>query len=175
MSKNVFVLHHLGMGDHFHCNGMVRFFLDGLSKDCCLYLFCWNRNKSNVEYLYRDDSRVVVIPIPDDINELDWVADYLDSFSESIDDVLVIGYDEFGKVKREYPEYTCDQCFYHQLDIPYEYRFNKFYYERDTEEEERVYDKLVGSDDPYVFLHDIPEKGYVIDENKINKNYCCSK
>ena len=27
MSKKIYILHHLGLGDHFHCNGVVRFLL----------------------------------------------------------------------------------------------------------------------------------------------------
>ena len=27
MSKDVFIYHHLGLGDHFHCNGVVRFLI----------------------------------------------------------------------------------------------------------------------------------------------------
>ena len=54
---------------------------------------------------------------------------------------------------------------------PYEHRFNKFYFEREPEEEERVFNKLVPEGKEYVFVHDNPSKEYIIDVNKIDPKY----
>jgi len=39
MNKQVYIYHHLGLGDHFHCNGVVRFLLNEKYKDFKVKLF----------------------------------------------------------------------------------------------------------------------------------------
>ena len=173
--KQLYVLHHLGMGDHLHCNGMIRHLLEENSNEIQnLSLFCWKRNYKNVEYMYRDEDRIIIIPLVDDQDEIKQVNEYINCpyASDFIKyEYHRIGYDKFREIKSQYPNLTCDQCFYKQLDIPYEYRFSKFYYERDLEEEERVFKKLVPEGKEYVFVHDNPHRDYIIDLDKIDSKY----
>ena len=163
--KKFYILHHLGMGDHLHCNGMVRHIRETLLPEWDICLFSWQRNFKNVEYMYRDDSSIEVVPLVDDVNEMWQVEDHVLEENQFVQEhqMLLIGYSNFPKIKTENPEYTCDQCFYKQIDIPYEHRFGKFYFEREPKEEERVFNKLVPEGKEYVFVHDNPSKGYTID------------
>ena len=171
--KKFYILHHLGMGDHLHCNGMVRHIRETLLPEWDICLFSWQRNFKNVEYMYRDDSSIEVVPLVDDVNEMWQVEDHVLEENQFVEEhqMLLIGYSNFPKIKTENPEYTCDQCFYKQIDIPYEHRFDKFYFEREPKEEERVFNKLVPEGKEYVFVHDNPSKGYTIDVDKIDQKY----
>lgn len=172
MSNKIYILHHLGMGDHIHCNGMVRHIRETM-KDWDVILFSWNRNLKNVKYMYRDDESIEVVSLMDDVDEL-WQANNIittDPESNEERRMLIVGFDSFAPIKKENPDYTCDQCFYKQLDIPFEYRFSKFSYDRESKEEQRVYDKLVPEGKEYVFVHDNPSNGYVIDRTKIDSKY----
>lgn len=177
-NKKIYILHHLGMGDHLHCNGLVRHLVEKLptDEDWDVVLFCWERNFKNVKYLYRDDDRIIVVPFENDTNEIFKARRVINQNSTYGNPLYThryyqIGYHEFRKIKSENPELTCDQCFYKQLDVPYEYRFDKFYYERDSEEEERVFKKLVPEGKEYVFVHDNPHRDYIIDLDKIDSKY----
>lgn len=46
-----YIHHHLGLGDHIICNGMVRYFYKKYKK---ILLFCYTHNYENVNYMYRD-------------------------------------------------------------------------------------------------------------------------
>ena len=39
ISQQVYIYHHLGLGDHFHCNGIVRFLLIDKYKNFKVRLF----------------------------------------------------------------------------------------------------------------------------------------
>ena len=57
------------------------------------------------------------------------------------------------------------KAFYHTAGIPYQVKFDDFYFERDYEEEDRVYKKLNPHGDKYVFVHDDIPRGFLIDVN----------
>ena len=58
-----YVYHHLGLGDHIICNGMVRYFKEIYGK---IKVFCKPHNYKNVEYMYRDDDNIEVLSIGED-------------------------------------------------------------------------------------------------------------
>jgi hypothetical protein len=53
------------------------------------------------------------------------------------------------------------------LDLPYEYRYTKCYWQRDLDEEERVYRKLAPQA-PFAFVHDDVSRGFVINTESIH-------
>lgn len=58
------LLHNLGLGDHFICNGLVR---ETLRTRCePIRLYCKNRNLPTVQFMYRDEPRIQVCPVEDD-------------------------------------------------------------------------------------------------------------
>ena len=66
MSKKIYILHHLGLGDHFHCNGVVRFLLKEKYKDTKVLLFAKQKYLEMVQFMYRDMHNLKVIPISND-------------------------------------------------------------------------------------------------------------
>jgi hypothetical protein len=54
------------------------------------------------------------------------------------------------------------------VNLPPNVRHEAFGLKRDMGEENRVFYKLNPSDEPYIFLHDSPERGYVIDRSHFN-------
>ena len=92
--KKFYILHHLGMGDHLHCNGMVRHIRETLLPEWDICLFSWQRNFKNVEYMYRDDSSIEVVPLVDDVNEMWQVEDHVLEENQFVEEhqMLLIGY-----------------------------------------------------------------------------------
>ena len=103
--------HHLGLGDHFVCNGLVNYF----SKLEKIDLICKKRNEPTVKTLYQDNNNVIVVPIPAQ-NEL------LESYNYSISKnqkILKIGFDKCD-IK------NWDRSFYSQVGLDFIERYRLF-------------------------------------------------
>lgn len=42
LGSDLYIYHHLGLGDMIHLNGMVRFLLSKLEPGCCVHVFAKN-------------------------------------------------------------------------------------------------------------------------------------
>jgi hypothetical protein len=157
---DVFVYHHLGLGDMIHCNGMVRWFAEELKQGCNVHVFCKSRNAAMTRWMYRDNPRILVEPLNENRKESQEVQRILRSQGST--NLIRIGHRPLRQLERTRRDLFFDQLFYLQAGIPYEYRFSKCHWERDFDEEERVFEKLAPAG-PYVFLHDDPSRGYSVD------------
>lgn len=152
-----YVYHHLGLGDHFICNGIVRHYYD-MHKQ--IKLFCKNHLRDNIEFMYRDLKNLEVLSFSDDQE----VEKYIYS-NDLNNDLIKIGFDKL-RSSMKYVE-TFDQGFYFGQKLPFEIRFEKFYIKRDKDQEKYVYNKFAKDLDQYIFVHDDPDRGMNIDLDKI--------
>ena len=83
---------------------------------------------------------------------------------------IKIGFENYQKTKNLNPDknfpWPCDIVFYKQFNIPFKYRFSKCYWKRDKKSEKRLFNKLVGNNQPYVFVHDDKDRNFLIDTKK---------
>ena len=165
MSKKIYILHHLGLGDHFHCNGVVRFLLKEKYKDTKVLLFAKQKYLEMVQFMYRDLHNLKVIPISND-EKIE--QEEINSYLNEGDKIERIGFDYF--LKNKHKNKTIDMLFYEQFNIDYSQRFNLTYWKRDTFNEEKLYNKLVHNKD-YIFIHDDPSRGFIIPEKFISKEF----
>ena len=114
-----YIYHHLGLGDHIICNGLVRHYKEIHGE---VTVFCKLHNHNNVQYMYRDDKKINILPIWDD----DVVINYI-SENNIEKDTIVVGH---GGMWR-FPNVRFDEAFYNTVELPFEYRFTKFYLKRD--------------------------------------------
>ena len=138
-----YVYHHLGLGDHIICNGLVRHIKKVEDE---VYVFCKPHNAKNIEYMYRDDSNIKVLSIGEDID----VNNYIKNNKIS-NDVIIVGFHNLYKSNYE----TFDVAFYNSIDIPFSVRFHNFYVERDLELEQNIIKELNPNDEKYVFTHNV--------------------
>ena len=159
-----YIYHHLGLGDHIICNGMVRHFKEIFNE---VSVFCKPQYYNNIKYMYRDDEHIHVLPIGEDLD----VERYIVNNSLQ-NDTIKIGFDELNKYK--HLNLTFDEAFYFIAKIPFDYRFSKFKFDRNYEVEENIYQKLNPNNDKYIFTHNI-DKTKVRSDLKIIENpveYC---
>lgn len=164
--SDLYVHHHLGLGDMIHCNGMVRSLLQRLNSECCVHVFCKERLSAMVRWMYRDEPRIIVEPIDERCKEGQQVRSLLRA--RRTQNFLSIGHRALRPLEKRYPHLFFDQLFYLQLGLPYEYRFTRCYWKRDEEEEERVFKKLVPKSRPYAFVHDDAQRGFQVDTQHID-------
>lgn len=153
----IFIYHHLGLGDHIVCNGLVRHLYNKFNN---VSLFCYHHNLNNLKYMYRDLLNLNLIPMSSD-NEIEWFIK-----NKKID-VLKIGFSKMGEFSNNN---SFDEAFYKIANVPFNVRYDEFYIERDTERELFVYNEMNPSNEKYIFIHDDPNRGFNIDNQKYRKD-----
>jgi hypothetical protein len=153
-----YIYHHLGLGDHIMCNGIVRHFKEIHNN---VTVFCKPHYFNNVEYMYRDDKDITVLPIGEDSDVLNYIRKH-----NLHSDLIMVGFDlpGYGNGK------TFDEGFYHTVNLPFEYRFSKFKFDRNNIKESEIYNELNPNDEPYIYVHDDKNRGFLIDRSKINSD-----
>lgn len=131
------IYHHLGLGDHIICNGLVRHFAENNK----VYLLCKSHNISNIQFMYRDDSNISIIPVNNDYE----ASAICDNYRSCIRCGFAIGGQQYNNV-------LWDENFYLNANIPFEYSWTKFKCHRDIDKEEELYQKLCNNK-PYIFIH----------------------
>ena len=173
--SDLYIHHHLGLGDMIHCNGMVRRLLKSGEFDK-VYVFCKKCHSKSVDWMYRDDDRIELIIIDESGDERQQVDNILSKRILGTDNkFLRVGHEFYKEHGNEIGPMPCDMLFYEQIGLPYSVRFDDCYWERDLEEEERVYKKLVPEGTDYIFVHDDPNRtevsgGFVISEKTLDSD-----
>jgi hypothetical protein len=140
--RSLIIYHHLGLGDHIICNGLVRY----LAQNNKVILICKNKNINNVNFMYRDNTNISTQPVDND-----YEADYYCN-SQSDIDVLRVGFAVGGK---KFSDCLWDENFYRNANVNFEYSWSRFYIEPDMSKTEKLYASLNPKNEPYIFIHNI--------------------
>jgi len=143
--EEIYIHHHLGLGDHIICNGLIR----SLSKKININLFVKKINSLNVSYMFRDLFNVNIIIIEND-NDV-----YLKYNNKKI---LRIGFENLTRLMETY-SIGWDECFYKQLEIPFNLRWDEFYFLSDEERENKLYEKLNNENHKFCLIHSTGSDG----------------
>lgn len=138
-----YIYHHLGLGDHIICNGLVRFFQ---KKFNVVSVFVKNHNFQNVKYMFRDNSKINLINLSDDEEVLLFIKN-----NNLKDDLIKVGHEKLGII----PYKTFDEGFYSSVDVPFSVRFDEFYLERELDKEIEIFNKLNPENKDYIFTHSV--------------------
>jgi hypothetical protein len=153
-----YIYHHLGLGDHIICNGIVRHYNEIFKS---VTVFCKPHNFANVEYMYRDNDSIIVLPIGEDSDIIEYV-----NKNNLHSDLITIGFNRLTNQNSK----TFDEGLYNMMGIPFTYRFSKFVFDRNVEKETIVYNELNPNNESYIYIHDDKDRGFIIDRTKINNN-----
>jgi len=153
-----YIYHHLGLGDHIICNGIVRHFFDIHNE---LTVFCKPHYESNVKYMYKDNDNINILSVGDDSDVNKYIVD-----NRILKDVIFVG---FGGLHSQGAK-TFDEAFFKMVGLSLDDRFNKFKFIRDKEKEKEILNILNPTGEPYIYIHDDKDRGFSIDRKKINSN-----
>jgi len=137
-TKQVIIYHHLGLGDHFICNGIVNF----LSEKLSVILPCKKHNESTVSSLYKNNPQVTVVAISDENHDITKL-----SLARHAP-ILKIGFEYLNITKTIWYK-----AFYNQLDIDYKTRYTKFLLPDNIAEQTDLYNRLLRESKPYIVVH----------------------
>jgi len=152
-----YIYHHLGLGDHIICNGLVRSLI---SKDLQYTMFVKPHNRPTIEFMYRDLDNLFFIE-GDDF----FVNEFIKKNDVSSQNLIIAGFYSHPQA------FHFDDSFYLQNNVPFEYRWEKFKVIRDENREMNLFKKFQVEEGNYIFIHDDSSRGFVIDDNVvINKD-----
>lgn len=176
------IYHHLGLGDHIICNGLVRWFADRY-KDAGILLFCKHRNFNNVQRMYEDNDKIGIFSIEDDKKAESILAN--DPSFEVLrcgraiggkslfNGTIPLNIDLDGTASdfaQFIPTPLWDEEFYHHAGLNFQISFTRFHVNRDIEAEQKLYDTVSGGK-PLAFIHNRDSRGIDgIDYKVIDKN-----
>jgi len=136
----VIVHHHLGLGDHFICNGIVN----ALSKQVKIYLVCKENYYETVSYLYTDNFNVKLIPLYND--------SYFGEF-EQVSHIQKVLQKDLIRIGFQNIEHThFDRNFYESVEMPFEYRYTMFRLPKVNQKASKLYQQLSHGQE-YVLAH----------------------
>lgn len=154
--KRIFLIHHLGLGDHIVCNGLVR----ELIKKCDLIYFpVKHHNFATVKFMFRDiPNHIKYVTVNNDNEMLYWETMNREIFDEP---VRLGNFYENNFVNRH--KNFC-KGFYDNANIDYEKRWESFYVDYGTP-------KISTDKTNYNFLHQDQSRGYVISDKYKQTEY----
>lgn len=169
ISNVLLMQHHMGLGDHIHLVGVVRYAILDLGFDSVI-VFCKDRNYETVKRLYVNTSEVKVVSVGSPLHpaeETNFVLKYISEMSEPCV-YTRLGYENYPWANSRnigYPSYV----FYDMAKVPRCVRWTHFNFDDNKDEQLRVYEKLNAGDEPYIFVHDDVSRGFQISLESIRK------
>ena len=154
MNKSIIRQHHLGLGDHFVCNGMVNV----LSNKYNIYLPVKKHNYETVNYLYCENKNVTLFSI-DGKNENKEINNFSNTHKINIHRITCTASD----LSR------WDKAFYEHAGIGFSERYNSFKLPNQKSET-----SLKTPSNPYILIHNrSSQKTYdlSIKTNNTNRQY----
>ena len=121
-----------------------------------------------IEYMYRDEVNIEVVEIDKNLDEYEQVNLFLKD-NKSLH-FLRIGFDKYPAGRDVLENKNCWEYFYEQVQIPHNVRTSYFYVERDEQAELDLLNELNPKKNPYIFVHDDPDRGYNVNEEHLPKD-----
>lgn len=110
---SILLHHHLGLGDHIICNGLVRF----LSQNNLVNLFCKTENTDNIELMYSDNNNINILSVYNDF-EAERIANGDKNYIR-----LGVG---LNHNYDRHMEEEWDKVFYAQMNIGFDHSWTSF-------------------------------------------------
>jgi hypothetical protein len=158
----LFLQHHLGLGDHLLCNGLYRSLAKRHDR---VYLVAKTHNSEALKTMLCDVPNITVLSV--DSLRADSVQKRLGAFAKRFK-VPYMGIGFYGKgffLPDEAVRF--DQQFYRQAGVPFEERWTSFRFCRDKKRETELADSYGFAPKKYIFVHEDPARGYLIDRSRI--------
>jgi hypothetical protein len=167
-----YILPHFGLGDAIICNALVRNF-------CKMYdgvvYFTADPYHASIEYMFRDIKNLSFINSENDPAVSVGICKNFISSNKIENDIIEIGFEGLAyELTIKNPGIPFYEGFYTMFNLNPKIRFSEFYYQRNFQSEEYVYNKLNPNNEKYIFVIDDSEHhlgNLIIDENILPKKY----
>ena len=155
-----YIYHHLGLGDHIICNGLVRKIILENEK---YSIFSKKHYSESVRFMYRDLNNLEIYEINDDMHAASVLS------TEISEKTILIGHSATHDIMLK-NNCNWDQAFYLQMNIPFGERWNSFFVQRDLESENNLSIRLNPDGKEFALIHSKDSQGIDrIDYKKIDE------
>lgn len=162
MISSILLYHHLGLGDHIMCHGIVREYCKKYEK---VAIFCLPHNYPSVSSMYRDLTNLTIIECGYD-SPKKFTDQKVSQFEKlNYDEIKIIGYQDLNKNS----DTPLEMQFYQLAGIPFNKKWDSFYIKRDFEKEQSLFERVSPRGD-YAFVHEDIPRGFTINKKLINKD-----
>lgn len=161
--SSVLLYHHLGLGDHIMCHGIVREYCKKYER---VAVFSYPHNYVSVSFMYRDLKNITIIK-GDDAFARKYISDNASKFDkDKYDQVIFLGFQYLDRNSGV----PLEKQFYQIAGVDLAKKWDAFFIKRDLEREQSLFEQSTLGDE-YIFLHEDPARNYRIDRKKINEKY----
>ena len=174
--KKAYILHHLGLGDHIACNGLYRYLSEKYDQ---LVIPVKHHNYKALQRMLSDIKNVQLKSLADQGTTPEKDMIYYGNMLLNFDN-LKYGYETYDVIRLGHygdsfnisNECRFDEAFYNQLNIPFVKSWDAFEVPRDISSEKSLFNALCGhgNEGKYIFLHEDPSRGDVIDRKLIKSD-----
>jgi hypothetical protein len=155
MTDTIYIFHHLGLGDHIICNGLVR---NVCRKIKNVNLFAKPEYHESVTFMFKDLKNLNVIAATDEEAHVIWRPLPIEQKVQP------------ATGKRRVPSMLFDEVFYTCIGLNFQRRWDDFFFERDKKREKNLTEKLVKSDN-YIFVHDDSTRNFYIPDSELSGDF----
>jgi hypothetical protein len=150
-----------GLGDHILANGIYRHFSE-------IYDYCiipsYKPNQTTIERMLLDKPNIYTVSYPKFMSH-EMMRQHGKALSRR-------GYEHINlrEVASDYYDGSSarfDERFYKKANIPFDYRWSKFYFPRNQRKEEDLFDFLNCGKGQYIFLHEDTKRNFRISRDRI--------
>ena len=135
-----FIHHHLGLGDHIICNGIVRYVVKNYNFNN-VAVVVKSSNLNNVRRMFSDLSQISFFIVEED-------REFVEEYNSNLKSIPLV---RVGFEKCRNHEF--DRSFYDSVSVPFKERWDSWHLERNTEQEQKLINELA-LDEEYIFVHD---------------------
>jgi hypothetical protein len=136
----------MGLGDHISCHGIVRHYCETWEN---VVLFVKERYLKNVQYMYNDIKNLNFLA-GEDIQVINYLRKYNPPDVLYVGAVTINGYDA-NRLTEENGNF--EEQFYKMAGVPFEFKYSKFFINRNIEKEKELFNSLGLKPKEYVFVH----------------------
>lgn len=156
--SSVLLYHHLGLGDHMVCHGIVR---EYCKRYDTVTLFSKPENYPSVKFMFHEVPNLTILSGDDG-----YANEYLRLHGGEYTEIKKIGF-ELRNFESGEP---FEKQFYALAGVDFNAKWNNFHVERDFAREQELFDKIAPIG-PFLFLHEDPTREYGINRKRIENSY----
>jgi hypothetical protein len=161
--KPIYIVNHLGLGDHILCLGLYRHLASLYST---VIIPVRDHNLESMRLLLQDQSNIVYLPFPSSFAEESM------QFFKVLARLLRYKLLELGHWGDNFMSsgMRFDQSFYAQAGVAFDERWSNFEYTRDLAMEIQLFKSYKVRPQEYVFLHEDSSRGFSVNRQYISSN-----
>lgn len=156
--SSVLLYHHLGLGDHIMCHGIVREYCKNYDE---VTIFSKPHNYVSVAFMYRDIKNLTIIEGEDIFAEK-----FIRQNSLKYSAVVRVGFEGLDRNSGVPLEWQ----FYKLAGVPFEKKWSSFFIERDLGREQSLSRQLAPKNG-YAFVHEDSGRHFLINRKMISPDY----